>query len=328
MPKVSIILTIYNAGKYLQDCLETLINQTLKDIEIIIVVDCPTDGSDILVEKFAASDNRIKIIKNSSNIHIGKSRNQGLEIATGEYVAFSDHDDYRELDMYEQLYNLAKKENADFVVGTSVCDTSGVITEYSWPIDLIEGGIKEFVLRDLIGQGNMERPWPLGTNIHPNLYRRAILVSENIKFVDTREIVPEDRLFNVAMGLASDKIVIDRDIRYYHRIFKKSEMHNRSYYDPVKRIRYWDEVYDLLNRAHLFSKYEANFATGIQKNFLEFLYLALFSYRSWKQYNNILRFMRTKIYCKLVFSHPLYITAGITKKKRMLYQYFSYRLKA
>lgn len=327
MPKVSIILTVYNAGEYLYSCLDTLINQSLKDIEIIIITDCPTDGSDAIIREYASRDSRIKVIENSQNIHIGESRNRGLETVSGEYVAFSDHDDYRELDMYEKLYMTATKENADFVIGTPVCDTEGEITQYPWPSNLSDNAIRDFVLRDLIGQGNFDRPWPLGTNIHPNLYKREILIQNNIKFVDTKNIVPEDRLFNIAMALASDKIIIDRDMRYYHRIIRSSEMHNRSYYDPLKRIRYWDEIYALLNRTNLFSRYEINFTLGVQKDFLEHLRLAL-SCRSWRRYNSLLHLMRMKIYCKRVFSHPLYMKNRITKKKYLLFQYLAYRLKA
>lgn len=329
MPKVSIILTVYNAGKYLYSCMDTLINQSLKDIEIIIVTDCPTDGSDVIVEKYASRDSRIKVIKNGQNLHIGESRNRGLEIASGEYIAFSDHDDYRELDMYERLYLTATKKNADLVIGTSVCDTEGEITQYPWPSNLTDNATRDFVLRDLIGQGNLDRPWPLGTNIHPNLYKREILIQNNIKFVNTKNIVPEDRLFNIATTLASGKIIIDRGVRYYHRIIRSSEMHNRSYYEPKKRIRYWDNVYDLLKGNKVLQAYEKNFAIGVQKNFLEYLYLALFSYRSWSRYRGLLDLMRVKPYCKWVFSFPIYSLTlmEFTRTKIFMYRYFAYMLR-
>ena len=100
-PKVSIIVPIYNAGKFLEKCLDTLVNQTLKDIEIILVLDCPTDGSDRIAREYAEKDPRIRLIINEQNLNIGLSRNEGLKIARGEYIGFSDHDDWRELDMYE-----------------------------------------------------------------------------------------------------------------------------------------------------------------------------------------------------------------------------------
>ena len=80
-PKVSIIVPIYNAGKFLEKCLDTLVNQTLKDIEIILVLDCPTDGSDRIAREYAEKDPRIRLIINEQNLNIGLSRNEGLKIA-------------------------------------------------------------------------------------------------------------------------------------------------------------------------------------------------------------------------------------------------------
>ena len=87
-PKVSIIVPIYNAGKFLEKCLDTLVNQTLKDIEIILVLDCPTDGSDRIAREYAEKDPRIRLIINEQNLNIGLSRNEGLKIAQGEYIGF------------------------------------------------------------------------------------------------------------------------------------------------------------------------------------------------------------------------------------------------
>ena len=76
-PKVSIIIPVYNAGEYLARCLESVVSQTLKDIEIVLVLDNPTDGSDLVAEEYSQKDSRIKIIKNEKNLHIGFSRNKG-----------------------------------------------------------------------------------------------------------------------------------------------------------------------------------------------------------------------------------------------------------
>lgn len=94
LPKVSIIVPVYNAGCYFDKCLDSLINQTLKEIEIILVLDCPTDGSDKVAESYSSSDNRIKLIYNEENLHTGLSRNRGMAIARGKYIGFHDHDDY------------------------------------------------------------------------------------------------------------------------------------------------------------------------------------------------------------------------------------------
>ena len=80
------------------------------------MLDCPTDGSDKVAEEYAAKDNRIVIIRNEQNLNIGESRNIGLRAARGEYIGFSDHDDTRELDMYEKLYEQSQNGTMDVVI--------------------------------------------------------------------------------------------------------------------------------------------------------------------------------------------------------------------
>lgn len=115
MPKVSIIVPVYNVEKYVKKCLDSLVNQTLEDIEIIIVNDGSTDNSKSIVleykEKYSA---KIKYFE-KENGGLSDARNFGIPHATGEYIAFLDSDDYVELDIYEKMYNKAKLENSDMV---------------------------------------------------------------------------------------------------------------------------------------------------------------------------------------------------------------------
>lgn len=115
MSKVSVIIPVYNVEKYLRQCLDSVINQTLKDIEIICVNDGSTDNSPQILEEYAAKDNRIKII-NKTNGGLSSARNAGMEVAQGEFIGFVDSDDYLDLNFYESLYNRAKETNSDIVV--------------------------------------------------------------------------------------------------------------------------------------------------------------------------------------------------------------------
>lgn len=117
MAKVSIIVPVYNVEKYLECCLESLINQTLKDIEIICVNDGSTDNSGKILDNYAAKDNRIKIIS-QENKKQGAARNRGLEIACGEYIGFIDSDDYIDNDYYEKMYETSQKYSCDIVVAS------------------------------------------------------------------------------------------------------------------------------------------------------------------------------------------------------------------
>lgn len=114
--KISIIVPVFNVEKYLRECLNSLVKQTLKDIEIICVDDGSTDNSSKILEEFQAKDARIKII-HQKNLGISAARNSALEIAQGEYVGFVDSDDWVDLDFFEKLYVSAKKFNVDIAAG-------------------------------------------------------------------------------------------------------------------------------------------------------------------------------------------------------------------
>ena len=115
MPKISIIIPVYNVEEYLADCLESCINQTLQDIEIICVDDCSTDNSRIVIEEYHKKDERIKIIKHTKNLRQGAARNTGMRNASGEYIWFIDSDDYIDLNACQILYDEANKYNADIL---------------------------------------------------------------------------------------------------------------------------------------------------------------------------------------------------------------------
>ena len=115
MPKVSVIVPFYNVEGYIEKCLETLVNQTLKEIEIILVNDGSKDKSINIVEKFLQRYPEKIVYLEKENGGLSDARNFGIPHAKGEYVAFLDSDDYVEKDMYENMYELAKRENSDMV---------------------------------------------------------------------------------------------------------------------------------------------------------------------------------------------------------------------
>ena len=105
-PKVSIIVPAYNASNYIEKCIDSLLNQTLKDIEIIIVNDGSTDDT---AEKLSKYEDEIKVIT-QKNVGVASARNKGLSVANGEYIAYVDSDDWIDSNMFELLYNKAKEK--------------------------------------------------------------------------------------------------------------------------------------------------------------------------------------------------------------------------
>lgn len=113
MVKVSVIVPIYNSEKYLKKCIDSLVSQTLSDMEFILINDGSTDSSDSIINSY--NDSRIKYFKRS-NHGIGATRNFGIDHASGEFIGFLDSDDYVEPDMYEKLYNECIDRNLDIVI--------------------------------------------------------------------------------------------------------------------------------------------------------------------------------------------------------------------
>ena len=115
MTKVSVVIPVYNVEDYLEECLDSIVNQTLKDIEIICINDGSSDNSLRILENYAEKDSRIKVFS-QENSGLSASRNQGIKLSQGEYVYFIDSDDYLELEALEELYNMSKALDLDILI--------------------------------------------------------------------------------------------------------------------------------------------------------------------------------------------------------------------
>lgn len=137
MPKISIIIPIYNVENYLERCIKSVINQSLDDLEIILVNDGSTDSSGEMCDNFANEDKRIKVI-HKKNGGLSSARNEGLKYATSDLVGFIDSDDWISSDMYEYLWNLQEKNDADIV-------SCNYMLAYDYPTKIKNEKIKEYV---------------------------------------------------------------------------------------------------------------------------------------------------------------------------------------
>lgn len=203
--KVSIIIPIYNTEKYIEKCLNSLVNQTLRDIEIICVNDGSTDNSMITVRKFANNDFRIKIIE-QENKKQGAARNAGMRIAQGEYIGFVDSDDWVDLDFYEKLYNTAKKYNSDLALGTNVRIGKGK-TKKRLNIE-VERFVTE--LQEKFDICNLHKD-ACPTN---KIYRSDFLKQNNILWPEG--CFCEDKMFSTQAVYYANGIVSVPDIHYFY----------------------------------------------------------------------------------------------------------------
>lgn len=300
IPKVSIIVPVYNAGERFVKCMDTLVNQTLRDIEIILVLDCPTDGTDLIAKEYASKDERITVLENSTNLHIGESRNRGIDIAKGEYIGFSDHDDYRELNMYEKLYSKAKENNSDVVLSwlENVEDIEMYLKTFGPNIYN-----KDFILRDLLGFGYGSLTGNLFVRAVNCIYRRKMIDSSGIKFVDTRSITPEDLIFQIESINHSSRIDVVGKQFYYHVHHTENEGNKNSYISYEKRGEGLNYIYSYLQKEGIFETYKSDFYTGVTKQFLMIISGTLYPHLRLKEFLRARKRLRFYPFCKEAFRH-------------------------
>ena len=186
MPKVSVLVPVYNVEKYLKQCLNSVIGQTLQDIEIICINDGSTDSSLSILEEFAKNDNRIKII-NKENSGYGASMNMGLDLAIGEYIGIIESDDFADEKMFEDLYDLAVKNNADIVKSDFYYHFSN--ENISRKAGKILSKNKTFSIKD---DTSALKILP---TIWSAVYKRSFLNENNIRFLETKGASYQDTSF-------------------------------------------------------------------------------------------------------------------------------------
>ena len=256
MPKVSVIVPIYGVEKFLRECVDSILNQTLKDIEIILIDDGGKDNCPQIIDKYAQKDERIVAI-HKPNGGYGQTCNVGLGRATGEYVAIVEPDDYINCNMYEDLYNLAKKYDVDIV-------KSSFYEKYDTPTNK---SIKEI-------NWNKKHELPTGVfNIqecslflyfHPSIwsciYKREFLEKHNIRFVEAKGAGWTDNPFQVQTMCLAEKIFYTPQAYYYWRKQNDNEaMDLKDKTIPLKRsqeIHKWLEENKIDNRSILSCLYK------------------------------------------------------------------------
>jgi glycosyltransferase involved in cell wall biosynthesis len=209
---VSIIIPVYNVQEYLSECLDSVINQTIKNTEIIVVNDGSTDNSSKILAEYKIKFPELIII-NQENRGISETRNQGLNAATGEYIAFVDSDDYIEDCMFEKMYNVAKRENSDIVICNYILYDEKSQNQNSGKY-IIEGNSED---------GYIERTRALEkflTNdikayVWNKLVKRELFIGNNILFPDFK--VCEDTPVVFLLLAHSKKIFSIKDPLYYYR---------------------------------------------------------------------------------------------------------------
>lgn len=234
-PKVSILVPCYNVEKYIRQCLDSIINQTLQEIEIICINDGSTDHTPEILKDYAQKDTRIKII-NKSNSGYGASMNMGLQAATGEYIGIVESDDWAESEMFAALYALAVKNNVDVVKGNYYLYWSKPEEKNKLVKAMPEQNLDE-VIFPLVQQGIF---WQAPA-IWAAIYNRSFLEKNNIRFLETPGASYQDTAFNFKVWASAKKaFLIDKAYLHY-----RQDNENSSVNSPKKVYCVCDEYHEI-----------------------------------------------------------------------------------
>lgn len=176
--KVSVIIPCYNGEKYLKECLNSIVRQTLKDIEIICVNDGSTDTTQSIMEEYATKDNRIKIVK-QENKGLGAARNAGFDIAQGQYISFIDSDDWVSENFLEDLYDTAISNNAEIAVGEILRTVPRIGGGFDFNDLVIHKGIKCSKISE---EKYALAQCPAHNYVWNKLYKRNMLKKSGVRF--------------------------------------------------------------------------------------------------------------------------------------------------
>lgn len=215
-PKISVIVPTYNSEKFISKCLLSIINQTEKEIEIIVINDGSNDNTKDIVSMFAEHDSRIILINQEHKLQ-GSARNNGIGQAKGEYIGFVDSDDWVDLDYFEKLYSAAKKYNSDLALATNVRTGNGK-TKKRLNI------IKEEFITDLQGKMDVCHQWKDGCPTN-KIYKTEFLQKFHIQFPEG--VYCEDKLFTTKALYFANGIVTVPDIYYYYFRNPNSTVNNK-----------------------------------------------------------------------------------------------------
>lgn len=266
-PLVSILIPVYKVEQYLEECLDSLVNQTLKDIEIVCVNDGSPDGSAKILERYKELDPRIVIV-NKENGGLPSARNAGLDVARGKYVGFVDSDDYVEPNMFERLYETAEKENSEIVIcGAKIFPLNPQPS--NWLYEVLSPPDKTYreFSPELIFSEPSSRPFIWRTFIKRDLIERNHLrLQEDI-------LVGEDNAFQFRIYPLAKGVTLISDKLYDYRWYREGSMMNSGVYDNMtKRVKCHAELV-----KHIATKWlETNEMCKMEYEFLkwsvEFLY--------------------------------------------------------
>lgn len=268
-PRVSVIVPCWSVEKYLDKCMESIVNQTLHDIEIILVDDASPDRVPEMCDAWAQKDSRIKVIHKTKNEGLGMACNTGIDAATGEYIAFCDSDDWVDVDMYETMYDAAIEHQAQLVfTGIKRINAQGEISYMQLPTAKCHYQGREDVDKMMLSiiasepSDSTERHIEMSAKVV--LYSRNLMAKHNIYFESERNFISEDLLFNLDNLSHAESVVVLPNF-FYHYYYNDLSLTTKFRKDRFEK--------NLTLKEELTSRYEFrelldDFMTRVNRLFL------------------------------------------------------------
>ena len=240
--KVTAVVSIYNAQDYLDTCIQSILKQTLKDIQIVLVNDGSTDTSYEICERYRALDTRIEVI-HKQNGGLSSARNAGLKSVRGEYVIFIDSDDYLSENALETLYSVAKKDNLDILSGKVQCERNNEIVEgeYKWNSEIQYNHV--YKGKDFIQQTQYDGILPM---IWLNVYKTSFLKTNHLTFMEG--VYHEDSQFTPRAIYLADKIEYIDYIHYHQLLSLNSIMRSKNIKKCFDLITVSKSLYEFIEK--------------------------------------------------------------------------------
>ena len=240
-PKVSIVVPIYGVEKYLRQCVDSILAQTLKDIEVILVDDGSKDKCPEIVDEYAKKDSRVVAI-HQPNGGYGRAVNHGIEVVTGEYIGIVEPDDWIEPTMYEELYNRAIETNVDIVKSNFLNSFPKKEVKNKWKkyFDIPEGPFKF-------------EDYPIFLYFHPSiwscLYKADLIKKHDIQMQEIPGAGWADNLFQIKTLFYSEKIVyLDEAFYHYRRQNEDDAKDLKDWHIPFERTK---EIHEWMNQQKI-----------------------------------------------------------------------------
>lgn len=334
---VSVIIPVYNVKKYLKKCVSSVIEQSYRNLEIILVDDGSTDGSESICDSFALKDNRVKVL-HKKNGGLGLARNSGIEAANGEYIYFIDSDDYVSKGAISHLMFNIEKYNCDTVIGGFIRVNENDIKLYtkgSSSLTFIDSEVKNILLPRLIGSA-VSKHDSIRMSVWNVIYSAKIIKENSIKFVSERIYLSEDVIWDIDYFNVAKKVkIIDKEDYFYRKHQGTLTTKSFSYKERLEVIKklYFLEKRKLQQRGLLTvseERLEREFFINLSSCFRIVVQGNSFI----QEINQIKKLMNDNLVCTIIKNYPyekanakIRIYLSLIANKQALLMYFLLRIK-